>query len=573
MKHLSRKLLVALLAVSVALSLCAVSVFAGQQAIGVGTVTGEVARIRSTANLSAPVSLTLDQGTNVSILGKSGDWYRVNYDSTTGYIADNCIGYATSADDLQTSGMVTADSVAVRSAASLSGSKIGSADRGMEIDITGFENGWYQVTFDNQVGYIRSDGLTLTGKPEVAETAPTLAADNATQDADAAKEAIGVINADDVRMRSDMETDAENVITALNKGDQVTILEKLKDWYKVAFDIHEGYVFSKFVTEDGSVPVSTPKKEEPAKPGSSIIAVGIVDGDGVHMRKKPNTDSGIITTLGDGTAVSILEKSSGWYKINYDGQDGYMSADYLDVKTSTSDLSTYALVKADVLNMRSKADASSGIVAGICSGEYLDVTGFENGWYLASYDDYSGYVSGDYVTLVNEKPLPEPEPVVSSSSSSGSSSSSSSSSSSGSWSLPSGGSAGSGSGTGSDIADYALQFIGVPYVYGGASPSGFDCSGFTMYVYNHFGYSLPHGASSQLRYGSEVGSMSSLQPGDIVFFHNTVSGDPDPASHVGIYIGGGEFVHASSGSAESVTISNLHSDYYYSHYLTGRHIA
>ncbi len=87
----------------------------------------------------------------------------------------------------------------------------------------------------------------------------------------------------------------------------------------------------------------------------------------------------------------------------------------------------------------------------------------------------------------------------------------------------------------SDIVSIALQYIGVPYVYGGADPSGFDCSGFTMYVFAQVGIYLPHYAASQYEMGVPV-SVSDLQPGDLVFFNNL--------NHVGIYIGNGQFVHA-----------------------------
>lgn len=323
---------------------------------------------------------------------------------------------------------------------------------------------------------------------------------------------------------------------------------------------------TKPVTDEKTAPVKEEKKEETPKATSStsILAAGVVKED-VNLRKDPSTDSEILTILSTGTTVSILGEKDGWYQISYDGKKGYMSSDYVASETSASDLSGYAKVTADVLNMRATPDANGEIVAMLEQGEYVSVTGFENGWYKVSYDDFSGYMSGDYLSLVAEKP--QPKPAASSGGSSGGSSSSS---------LPSGQSAGSGYGSGSAIADYALSFRGVPYVYGGASPSGFDCSGFTMYVYDNFGYSLPHGATSQLNYGSKV-SMSDMVPGDLVFFFDSNYASSG-ASHVGIYIGGGQFVHASSGPGYCVKVSSFFGDsdtgnYYSSVYLTARHIA
>lgn len=322
---------------------------------------------------------------------------------------------------------------------------------------------------------------------------------------------------------------------------------------------------TKPVTDEKTTPVKDEKKAEAPKATSStsILAAGVVKED-VNLRKDASTSSEILTTLSGGTTVSILGEKDGWYQVSYDGKKGYMSSEFVTSKTSASDLSGYAKVTADLLNMRATPDAGGEIVAMIEQNEYVSVIGFENGWYKVSYDDCEGYMSGDYLSLVAEKP--QSKPAASSGSSSGSSASS----------LPSGQSAGTGSGSGSTIVDYALSFCGVPYVYGGASPSGFDCSGFTMYVYSHFGYSLPHGATSQLYYGSEV-SMSNMVPGDLVFFFDSNYASSG-ASHVGIYIGGGQFVHASSGPGYCVKVSSFYGDgdtgnYYSNVFLTARHIA
>ena len=113
----------------------------------------------------------------------------------------------------------------------------------------------------------------------------------------------------------------------------------------------------------------------------------------------------------------------------------------------------------------------------------------------------------------------------------------------------------------------ALSHLGTRYVYGGASAGGFDCSGFTMYIFAQVGVKLPHGATSQLSYGASV-SRSELQPGDLVFFQDYGA----VASHVGIYIGGDQFIHASSSSGNSrcVTVSSLAESYYANHYYTAR---
>lgn len=141
-----------------------------------------------------------------------------------------------------------------------------------------------------------------------------------------------------------------------------------------------------------------------------------------------------------------------------------------------------------------------------------------DGWYKVE----EGYVSADYVTIIDAAEAAS-------------------------------------SGSASEVVDLAMQYLGYPYCYGGSSPSGFDCSGFVRYVYSQFGCSLNRTASAQMSNGTSV-SMSELQPGDLVFFLKSGSG-ASRASHVGIYIGGGQFIHAST-SSTGVIISDMDSAYY-----------
>ncbi len=118
------------------------------------------------------------------------------------------------------------------------------------------------------------------------------------------------------------------------------------------------------------------------------------------------------------------------------------------------------------------------------------------------------------------------------------------------------------------ISRFALRYIGTKYVYGGASPRGFDCSGFTMFVYHQFGRKLPHNAAHQMEIAGTVIDKSELLPGDLVFFRTM---NKNRVNHVGIYLGGGNFVHAASGYG-AVRISNLDSNYYKIRFCGGRRL-
>ena len=144
----------------------------------------------------------------------------------------------------------------------------------------------------------------------------------------------------------------------------------------------------------------------PAQPVSStsVLAVGVV-ADSVRLRAAANTGSAILAELNRGTAVSILGRQDGWYKVNYDGKTGYMSADYVTARSSAGDLRCVARVISDGLNLRSGAAASGAVLATASRGEYVDVSGFENGWFRVQYSGKTGYMSGDHLTLAAARPL------------------------------------------------------------------------------------------------------------------------------------------------------------------------
>lgn len=568
MKTPSRKILSVVLAVAVLASLLATSVFAGQRAIGVGAVTAAQSTMRTGPESDAAELAQLTAGTDVAVLGQSGDWYHINYNDQYGYLPVSELEVSPTADDLETTGTVTAGTAVVRSAPELTAAGIGSADRYVSLEVTGFESGWFRVIFGEKEGYVRSDELTLNGAPIRVDdpmTEEQIAAETSLEDDPVEQDSqLAIINGSGVNLRAEMSTDSE-VLAELSRGTVLTVLDVFDGWYQVQTGDLTGYVASAFVTLAEGHDPSQLLAETLPESSTSVLAVGLVVGSGVRMRSEPNTDCSIVSTLDRGAAVCVMGAADGWYRVDYDGKGGYIAADYLTVSEATEGFSCYALVLADSLNMRSAPDAGAGRVTSVSSGSYVDVSGFENGWFHVSYNGSTGYMSGDYLTLTDSKPTP----AKTTTSSSGSSSSSSNSK--GSTSLPSGGSAGRGSGTGADLVAEGERYLGVRYVYGGASPSGFDCSGFTMYVYAQFGYSLPHGANRQLSYGTPI-SKGDLQPGDLVFFYGTDGGDSSSASHVGLYVGDGTFIHASSGSSRCVKYSSLYESYYTNHYLTARRI-
>ena len=288
--------------------------------------------------------------------------------------------------------------------------------------------------------------------------------------------------------------------------------------------------------------------------GTQGIAVGTVTASKLRMRTDSSTSASIVTNLDKNTVVSVLGEKNGWYNIAYAGKPGYVSGEYLSVRSTANDLSTYGRVTGSCVNVRSDAGTSYSKVLSVYEGGYVKVSAFKNGWYQISCAGKTGWLRSDYLDLYVSKP----------SASTGSVSN-----------IPVGTATSNGktytmSATIADLVSYAKSFLGVPYRYGGTSANGFDCSGFTMHVFKHFGISLPHSATSQLGYGLEL-TRGDLQAGDLVFFRDTKI-STKAASHVGIYLGDGNFVHASSSSGRCVKISNLGESYSNRVFTVGRRL-
>ena len=267
-------------------------------------------------------------------------------------------------------------------------------------------------------------------------------------------------------------------------------------------------------------------------------AIGIVNArSGLRLRAKPNTDAAVLAVASEGDYVVIIRRSGDWYLVDYNLNIGYMSASYLTVKERENVELGDGAVNPTVANLRSGPSTDSARVCQLYAGDRVDIFGFNCGWYKVRFNGQVGYIRSDLVTLL-EKPAANRGYAVS---------------------------GGYPAGVGQQLATYAQGFAGYPYVYGGTTPSGFDCSGFVQYVYAHFGYSIHRTATAQLQDGWYV-SRDALQPGDIIYF-----GYGSTATHVGIYLGGGAFVHAAN-SNSGVIISNLSESWYANRYLTAHRV-
>ena len=341
------------------------------------------------------------------------------------------------------------------------------------------------------------------------------------------------------------------VLASIPKNTQVDVISKnASNWYNVIYNGKAGWVFGQYlsVKTNSDAPVTPVLTTPPVSAVTKTVGT-ITASPALNLRKTAVTTSAVLAAIPKNTQVAIISKNaSNWYNVTYNGQTGWVFGQYLSVGTvavapvtpvvpttpASSVTKTVGTVTANpALNLRKTAVTTSVVLAAIPKNtQVVVISKNASNWYNVIYNGQTGWVSGSYLTV---KTVAVTAPVTGVSRS-----------------------------YSSQLVDHALSLQGVPYVYGGTSRSGFDCSGYTQYVFKGSGISLPRISADQFKVGSSV-SRDQLQLGDLVFFTTYAPG----ASHAGIYIGGGSFVSASN---SGVGISSLSSGYYASRYLGARRV-
>lgn len=495
-------------------------------------VTGSEVNLRAGPGTNYRVIDCLTRGSSVTVTDRSGStWYAVDYNGQSGFMA---AGYLDISEDDYTgltissepgSQYINAMYVRFRSGPSGDASILGEYNRGTAVTVTGSSGDWAACVIDGQAGYIYSQYLS----------ADVTAADP---------------------YGGSLSTQIGSSLGSINSGfvggDSFIPLPEVTPEPVPPED--EGLLPLPTATPVETpepiatpVPTATPVPVEPVPTETPQSArAGFINGDYVRFRSGPSTSYPIIDTYNRGTALTVTGTSGDWTACIINGVSGYVFTQYVTVTDQAGtelpglelpqetpqpteepllpSTQTEGYITGNNVRMRAGASTSSQILCELFYGNAVTITGTSGDWTAVIYDGTSGYVYSQYVKAGSFSNTVSPGT--------------------------------GGSAEGRQVAEYALQFVGYNYTWGGKAPeTGFDCSGLVYYVYQQFGYTLNRVACDQANNGVHV-EAGQLEPGDILCFY---SGN-DYIGHVGIYIGDNKFVHAQN-SATGVVVSALEGYY------------
>lgn len=436
---------------------------------------------------------------------------------------------------------------------------------GEEVEILGQSGNWYQVEYKGITGYLRNDLIQVDGETQSngsetatsGETVDTSAtAQNNTQTGNEAgttsENNPQAENANNLAGTENTEsTEPQNTTGEQANGDTTTT--GTTDTTENEEDLTGKYQF----TQDVEIKI-TPLI-------NSLTVSSVKSGDTIEIQDKVN----------DWVLVSN-ENIQGWARFNIlskveeTDQNQVLTTENIAQTTpetqeqpETQEPQTKTMyVNSQTVNVRSAASQEASVVTQLSINTQVTVISEQNGWAEVTFNGGNGYIASNLLSETitqtsrgSSTPRTGITDTTDKQTDNSSTNNNQESNDSSSNVLT--------SSKGADVLAYAMQFVGYPYVYGGSSTSGFDCSGFTQYVYKHFGVTLNRTAAAQNSNGTAV-SRSNLQPGDLVMFGS-------PINHVGIYAGGGRIVHAANPS-RGVTTDTINSGYYNTNYVCARRI-
>ncbi|CEN89282.1 SH3-domain-containing protein [[Clostridium] sordellii] len=441
-------------------------------------------------------------------------------------------------------GTVTASALNIRSGPSTSYSVITNVYKGDKLEILETSNGWYKVKLANgKTGWGSGKYISVSGESDnnTSTTGKT-----------------GIVTADALHVRTGPST-SYSKLTKVYQGQSVSIIESSDGWHKIKTPSgHVGWSSGEFISLSGGSTNGGNDNNSNSESNTDNSLAGkkaTITASALNVRSGPSTGYNVIGTTYQGNTVEIITSSNGWHKVKLsNGQVGWVSGQYVSLSgnagnsgnggsTETPSTGKKATVTASALNVRSGPSTSNGVIGTVYKGNTVEILENSNGWSkIKTSSGQVGWASSQYLSTSGD------------SSNNGNSGNTSG----GETTNPNKAQA---------IINLAKAQLGKPYVWGAEGPNAFDCSGLTYYVYGQNGVSLPRTAREQSNVGTTI-SQSQLQPGDLIFSSTDGSGR---VTHVGIYIGNGQMIHAPQ-EGDVVKVTNSNSSYWQSTFVTAKRV-
>lgn len=525
----------------------------------IGVKSDDTLNVRELPDSKSSVLYTLKNSTEVRIIGqdKESGWYKINYNGKIGFASNRYIDIV---KPTVTSYKVTGD-IKIRKSKSWSAEYVAVAKKGTFLDVISLDKDWAEVYYDNNIYYAPSEYLVNSSEdntttppvePEVPPVKPPVEDDSSG----------GKYKATDAINLRETKSWTGNKIAVINKGDEVEVISWESEWSKVRYNSYVGYAPSSYLVKIEDSKPNPPVEEEKPVEKTQIATVNV---DDLNIRAGAGTSYSILAKVNKGDTVLVKEKSSnGWYKVELvTGTVGWCNGVYLEnfregslpvvppsgggseskpEDTNQTVKGKIATVNTNDLNIRSGADTIYPILAKVNKGDIVLIKDSNSsGWYKVQLTNgVIGWCNGRYLENFREGSITvNPTPP----------------------------SEGNLDAMINKVISVARAQIGKPYKYGSAGPDSFDCSGLSYYAFkNGANITLPRVSREQATVGKFV-SKSDLRPGDLVFFNTSGSG----ISHLGIYIGNDEMIHAPS-SGKSVEIAKITLKYWTNSYVTARRV-
>ncbi|PHB21946.1 SH3 domain-containing protein [Bacillus toyonensis] len=520
------------------------------------TVNADVLHVRAGSSTSQDIISRVYNGQSLNVIGEENGWFKINHNGKTGFVSGEFVSKkgATNSNVNTTGGKnkVTADVLRVRTAPNTSSSVSGRVYEGQTLNVIGQENGWVKINHNGQTGYV--SGQFVSGV-----SANTGATNDTNQQTVQPASGNYTVNVSSLRVRTGPST-SHTTVASITKGQVVQVVGEVQDWFKINYAGQAAYISKDYLTKGGSNENGSQGNNQNNNQNNNVtVQTGgtyVVNATSLRVRTGPAAYHSVIGGVLNGTTLNVVGSEGSWFKVNYQGKTGFVSGEFVKfVKGGTATpeqpkqpekpnqgaIGDY-YINASALNVRSGEGTNYRIIGALSQGQKVQVISENSGWSKINYNGQNGYIG---TRFLSKTPVGGAVDKPNNNNNQNNNNQNNNT--------------GNNSGDTSSLLAYAKSMQGVPYVWGGTSANGVDCSGYIYHVFKKFGHNISR--QSVAGYWSSLPKTSSPQPGDLIYFQNTYKAGP---SHMGIYLGGGSFIQSGD---KGVAIASLSNSYWNSHFL------